>query len=95
MWASSEMSERLAMKQDWKKQDKKYYLPGDKPEIIQIPEFRFFTIKGSGNPNDKFFGDYIQVLYSLSYAIKMSPKSGMAPKDYIEYTVIPLKGFGI
>jgi len=59
---------------------------------VKIPEFKFFTIDGKGNPNDEFFGDYIGVLYSLSYAVKMSPKKGLAPKDYYEYTVYPLEG---
>ena len=50
------------MKQDWKKTDKKFYLPKTEPELIKIPPFRFFTIEGKGNPNDKFFADYIGVL---------------------------------
>jgi hypothetical protein len=80
------------MKLDWKKQDKKYYLPKEEPELVHIPEFKFFSIRGQGNPNDDFFGNNIQVLYSLSYAIKMSPKSGLAPMDYFEYSVYPLEG---
>jgi hypothetical protein len=80
------------MKHDWKKEDKKYYLPKNEPELIEVPEFGFFSIKGEGNPNDAFFGEYIQVLYSLSYAVKMSPKSGKAPAGYFDYTVYPLEG---
>jgi hypothetical protein len=80
------------MKHEWKKDDKQFYLPKDKPETIVIPEFKFYTIEGKGNPNDAFFAEYIGVLYSLSYAIKMSPKQGFAPKDYVEYTVFPLEG---
>lgn len=80
------------MKHEWKKNDKSFYLPKDKPETIVIPAFNFFSVEGKGNPNDKFFGEYIGVLYSLSYAIKMSPKQGFAPKEYVEYTVFPLEG---
>jgi hypothetical protein len=80
------------MKSEWKKNEKNFYLPKDKPEKIYIPKFKFFTIQGKGNPNDDFFGEYIGALYSLSYAIKMSPKSGSAPPDYNEYTVYPLEG---
>jgi len=80
------------MKQDWKKQDKRFYLPKPDPEIIRVPGFKFFSIRGEGNPNDEFFADYIQVLYSVSYAVKMSPKAGLAPSDYYEYTVYPLEG---
>ena len=80
------------MKHDWKKNDKQFYLPKDKPETIILPAFNFYSIEGKGNPNDKFFAEYIGVLYSLSYAIKMSPKQGFAPKEYFEYTVFPLEG---
>jgi hypothetical protein len=80
------------MKHDWKRNDKQFYLPKNKPETIVVPKFNFFTIEGKGNPNDDFFADYIGVLYSLSYAIKMSPKQGFAPDSYAEYTVFPLEG---
>ncbi len=77
---------------DWKKQEKNIYLPKNKPEFIKIPEYSFFTIKGSGNPNDEAFSEYIGVLYSLAYAIKMSPKKGLEPEGYYDYKVYPLEG---
>jgi hypothetical protein len=80
------------MKLDWKKDDKQFYLPKTIPIEIKIPALKFFSIEGSGNPNDDFFAEYIGVLYSLSYVIKMSPKASFAPKDYVEYTVYPLEG---
>jgi len=80
------------MKQDWRKTDKRYYLPKSKPEFISVPPFKFFVLSGHGDPNDKSFQENISVLYSLSYAIKMSPKNNFAPKDYFEYTVYPLEG---
>ena len=80
------------MKHEWKKQEKGIYLPKDKPELINVPPFRFYSVTGEGNPNDEFFGEYIGVLYSLSYGIRMSPKQGIAPEDYFEYTVYPLEG---
>ncbi|MBP6978400.1 MAG: GyrI-like domain-containing protein [Lentimicrobiaceae bacterium] len=80
------------MKHEWKKNEKMFYLPKDKPELISVPKFKFYTIDGKGNPNDDFFADYIGVLYSLSYGIKMSPKKGIGPKGYFDYTVYPLEG---
>jgi len=80
------------MKQDWKKSEAQYYLPKNKPEFVRIPKFKFFTVRGKGNPNDAFFADYISVLYSLSYAVKMSPKQGLAPAGYFDYTIYPLEG---
>ncbi len=80
------------MKHNWKTGEKSFYLPKATPEFITIPEFRFFTIEGEGNPNDPNFAEYIGVLYSLSYAVKMSPKKGLAPIGYFDYPVYPLEG---
>lgn len=80
------------MKHEWEKNDKRFYLPKNKPETIVVPKFNFYTIEGRGNPNDDFFAEYIGVLYSLSYGIKMSDKQGYAPENYEEYTVFPLEG---
>lgn len=80
------------MKHDWKKEEKRLYLPKEKPELVTVPAFNFFTVEGQGNPNDEGFAEYIGVLYSLSYAVKMSPKKGLAPDGYEEYTVYPLEG---
>ena len=80
------------MKHEWKKADKALYLPPNQPQTISVPELSFFTIEGHGNPNDDFFTEYVGVLYSLAYAIKMSPKQNLAPADYFEYTVYPLEG---
>ena len=80
------------MKHEWRKKEKGIYLPKNKPELITLPPFKFFMIEGKGDPNDDSFTEYIGVLYSLSYAIKMSHRKGIAPKDYFEYTVYPLEG---
>lgn len=80
------------MKHEWRKKEKTVYLPKNKPEIINIPTYQFLTIEGAGNPNSDFFSEYIGVLYALSYAIKMSPKKGIKPKGYYDYTVYPLEG---
>jgi len=80
------------MKTDWKKTEKHLYLPQTSPELIQVPAFRFFTIEGQGDPNAPGFAAYISVLFSLSYAVKMSPKKGLAPAGYQEFSVYPLEG---
>jgi len=80
------------MKHEWRKKEKQLYLPKTKPEQIEVPKLKYFMIKGKGNPNNEFFGEYIGVLYSLSYGVRMSHKAGFAPKGYFEYTVYPLEG---
>ena len=84
------------MKQEWRKKEKSTYLPKNKPEVVSIPAYNFITIKGEGNPNSEFFGEYIGTLYSIAYAIKMNlKKQDNKPKDYIDWIVYPLEGIWI
>lgn len=78
---------------EWRKELKELYLPKQQPTKIEVPEMQFFTIEGSGNPNtNEQFKENVEILYALSYAIRMMPKKGVTPKGYYEYTVFPLEG---
>jgi hypothetical protein len=80
-------------KHEWRKKEKNFYLPKNRPELIDVPEFKFVTMAGEGNPNSEFFAECISVLYSMAYAIKMTSKKKEAkPNDYSDYTVYPLEG---
>ena len=81
------------MKHEWRRREKSIYLPKNKPEVVDIPAYKFITIKGEGNPNSEFFGEYIGTLYSIAYAIKMNlKKEDIRPLSYIDWTVYPLEG---
>lgn len=81
------------MKQEWRKNEKNIYLPKNKPELIEIPDYQFLTIQGEGHPGSEHFSDCISVLYTLSYALKMSlKKMEPKPQNYCDYTVYPLEG---
>lgn len=81
------------MKHEWRKKEKTIYFPKNKPELINIPEYQFITLKGEGNPNSSFFSECIGVLYSISYAIKMNLKKvEKPPENYNDWTVYPLEG---
>jgi hypothetical protein len=80
------------MKYEWKKQEKEFYLPKEKPESVVVPKFKFFLLNGKGNPNNAEFSEAVTVLYSLAYAVKMLPKKGITPVGYFDYTVYPLEG---
>ncbi len=80
------------MKQEWKKVEKQFYLPKEKPELVTIPSFQFLMINGEGNPNNPDFGKRVEVLYQLSYTIKMMPRKGYTPDGYFDYQVYPLEG---
>lgn len=81
-------------KLDYKKEYKDLYMPGAKPCLIDVPAMGFIMVDGRGNPNTEG-GEYpqaIELLYALSYTIKMSKMSGTPPEGYFEYVVPPLEG---
>ncbi|PIF00948.1 MAG: hypothetical protein CR994_02560 [Maribacter sp.] len=81
------------MKHEWRKKEKSIYLPKNKPELVNIPEYRFITLSGEGNPNSDLFSEHISVLYNVAYAIKMNIKKvETPPKAYQDWTVYPLEG---
>lgn len=78
---------------DFKKEYKDLYMPGKKPVMINVPAIKFIMVEGRGNPNTcKEYSDAIEILYGLSYGIKMSKMSGTQPEGYFEYVVPPLEG---
>lgn len=80
---------------DFKKEEKRLYLPPAHPVPADIPEMNFFMVDGEGDPNDPA-GDYqhaVELLYALSYAVRMGGKRGTFPvPNYREYVVPPLEG---
>ena len=80
---------------DFKKEYKEFYMPKNKPAIINIPEMNYIAVRGKGNPN-KEDGKYkkgIGLLYSIAYTIKMSYKGTYKIDGFFEYVVPPLEGF--
>ncbi|WP_315113774.1 GyrI-like domain-containing protein [Clostridium intestinale] len=82
------------VKLDYKKEFKDLYLPKNEPMVVDVPEMNFIMVDGKGNPNDEE-GEYksaVEILYALSYAIKMSKKGSYNIEGYFEYVVPPLEG---
>ena len=79
---------------DFKKTQKELYQPGEKPSVIDVPEMVFIMVDGRGDPNtSKAYQEAVEVLYGLSYAIKMSKMGGKQPAGYYDFVVPPLEGF--
>jgi hypothetical protein len=81
-------------KLDYKKAFKELYLPKSKPTLVDVPAMNFIIVNGKGNPNEEG-GEYqsaIELLYGLSYTIKMSKKGKRLIEGYFEYVVPPLEG---
>lgn len=78
---------------DFKKEYKDLYMPKKKPSVIEVPEMVFIQVEGKGNPNTSTeYKNALEILYGLSYGIKMSKMSGTQPEGYFEYVVPPLEG---
>ncbi|MBE6054064.1 MAG: transcriptional regulator [Clostridium sartagoforme] len=79
---------------DYKKAFKDLYLPKTQPMEIIIPKMSFIMVDGKGNPNDED-GEYkkaVELLYSLSYTIKMNKEIREKIDGYFDYVVPPLEG---
>ena len=80
---------------DFKKEYKEYYLPKNKPSIVDVPKMNYIAVRGKGNPNEEN-GDYqntLGLLYGVAYTIKMSYKGDHKIDGFFEYVVPPLEGF--
>lgn len=83
------------MAYDFKKEQKQFYRPGRKPEIVEIPDMQYLAVRGKGNPNslDSEYKQSIQLLYAIAYTIKMSKKTAYKIDNYFDFVVPPLEGF--
>ena len=80
---------------DFKREQKKFYLPKTRPEILSVPPMQYLAVRGKGNPNEEG-GDYqkaVSLLYAVSYTLKMSYNTDYRIEGFYEYVVPPLEGF--
>lgn len=80
---------------DYKKEYKEFYLPKNKPEIVDIPKMSFIAVRGIGDPNEEggAYKEAVGLLYAIAFTIKMSKKGSHEIKGYFDYVVPPLEGF--
>ena len=80
---------------DYKKEYKEFYMPKNKPSIVDVPAMNYIAVRGKGDPNEEN-GEYkksIELLYGIAYTVKMSYKGEHKIDGYFEYVVPPLEGF--
>ena len=80
---------------DFKKEYKEFYLPKNKPQIVNVPKANYIAIRGQGNPNEEggAYKQAIEILYAVAYTLKMSYKTDYKIDGFYEYVVPPLEGF--
>lgn len=77
------------------KEYKEYYMPKNKPQIVDVPKANYIAVRGKGNPNEEngTYQQAISVLYAVAYTLKMSYKTDYKIEGFFEYVVPPLEGF--
>jgi hypothetical protein len=80
---------------DFKKEYKEFYMPKNKPQIVDIPKANYIAVRGMGDPNEEggAYQKAISILYAVAYTLKMSYKSDYKIEGFFEYVVPPLEGF--
>lgn len=79
---------------DYKKEYKEFYMPKNKPGIVEVPPMNYIAVRGKGNPNAEGseYKQSIGLLYGIAFTIKMSKKGGHQIEGYFDYVVPPLEG---
>ena len=79
---------------NYKKEYKEFYMPKNKPQIVNVPKANYIAVRGSGDPNeeDGAYKQAIGVLYAVAYTLKMSYKTDHRIEGFFEYVVPPLEG---
>lgn len=80
---------------DFKKEYKEFYVPKNKPEIVNVPKANYIAVRGKGDPNEEggMYQKALGVLYAVAYTLKMSYKTAYQIEGFFEYVVPPLEGF--
>lgn len=80
---------------DYKKEYKEFYMPKNKPGIVEVPAMNYIAVRGSGNPNVEggAYKESIGLLYGIAFTIKMSKMGSHQIEGYFDYVVPPLEGF--
>ena len=80
---------------DFKKEYKEFYVPKNKPEIVNVPKANYIAVRGKGDQNEEggMYQKALGVLYAVAYTLKMSYKTAYQIEGFFEYVVPPLEGF--
>ena len=71
---------------DYKKEYKEFYMPKNKPSIVEIPKMNYIAVRGTGDPNEEN-GDY-QKLLGMMFDYRVI--SGIAEKETDSLYVNPI-----
>jgi len=64
-----------------------YHLPKE-PTLVEVPPLSYLIIDGEGDPSDQAYTEAVELLFSMSYTLKMGFRKHIL---YKEFTVAPLE----
>ena len=78
-----------------KKEYKEFYMPKNRPEIVNVPKASYIAVRGKGDPNENggAYSQAVSVLCAVVYTLKMSYKTDYRIEGFYDYVVPPLEGF--
>lgn len=80
---------------DYKKEYKDLYMPKCAPVQADVPAMGYFCVRGKGNPNTcEDYKAALEILYGLSFTVKMSKMSGDTPRAILNTWCRPWKDSG-
>ena len=81
---------------DFKKEFKEFYMPKNKPEIVNVPKANYIAVRGKGNPNEEggAYQHAISILYAVAYTLKMSCKTDYKIEAFLNMLFRHWKVFG-
>ncbi len=80
---------------DFKKEYREFYMPKNRPEIVNVPRANYIAVRGKGDPNEEggAYQKAIGVLYAVAYTLKMSNRTDHRIEGFFDYVVPPLEAF--
>ena len=61
---------------DYKKEYREFYMPKNRPGLVEVPAMNYIAVRGKGDPNieGSAYKQSIGLLYAIAFTIKMSKK---------------------
>ncbi|MDI9378190.1 MAG: transcriptional regulator, partial [Candidatus Thermoplasmatota archaeon] len=76
-------------KKDFRKERKDLYSPKAGISEVDVPRMRFIAITREGTIDNERAQEAAEILFDLSYAVKMSLAGGTQPCGYHDYEIMP------
>ena len=79
---------------DFKKEYKEFYMPKNKPQIVNVPKMNYIAVRGKGNPNEEggAYQKAISVLYAVAYTCLLYTSRCVEETDMLLQTLTDWNG---